>query len=102
MKDRFDSKRFFYTNTKIIETLMIPVSANRVVMTVHDLKVCFSVMPKYWLTSQNPLSLTCEKILAHEAMAMTKQASSTALHSVATSKGETKPAAVIMATDDEP
>ena len=35
-----------------------PINAKIVVIIVQDLKVCFSVIPRYCLTNQNPLSLT--------------------------------------------
>src|SRR5690606_22433397 len=71
-------------------------------MTVQELKVCFSLIPRYWLTNQKPLSLTWEKILAPEAMAITMQARCMGPNSIWTNKGETSPAAVIMATVEEP
>jgi hypothetical protein len=81
---------------------MRPKKAKIVVITVQDLKVCFSDMPKYWPTSQNPLSFTCENILAPDAMAITMQASSMELNSDPDSSGATSPAAVIMATVEDP
>ena len=45
-------------------------------MTVQDRSVCFSFIPRYLPTIQNPLSLTWDSIVAPEAMAMTTRAAS--------------------------
>jgi hypothetical protein len=58
---------------------MVKASPHRAMMdsiTVQDRRVCFSSIPKYLLTSQNPLSLTCDSRVAPEAMDMTIRASS--------------------------
>ena len=45
-------------------------------MTVHVLKVVLTSMPKNRPTSQKPESLTCERAVAPQAMAMTMSARS--------------------------
>ena len=58
-------------------------------------------MPKYLLTNQNPLSFTCDNIEAPEAMAITNKALSIS-EIVETKSGAVIPAAVIMATVEDP
>ena len=48
-----------------------PVTDIIVSIIVQDRSVCFSVNPKYLLTSQKPLSLTCDNIEAPAAMTIT-------------------------------
>ena len=93
---------FFYRKKLIIQTVVNPVKARIVVIIVHDLKVSFSVILRYWPTSQKPLSLTCEKILAPDAMAITKQANCAFPKFIFTKRGAISPAAVIIATVDDP
>ena len=93
---------FVYRNKFIIQTVINPVRARIVVIMVHDLNVCFSDILKYWPTNQNPLSLTCEKILAPEAIAITKHANSTLPNLAFIKSGAIRPAAVIIATVEEP
>jgi len=72
-----------------------------VVIIVQLLKVSFSVKPKYLLTNQKPLSFTCDKIEAPQAIAITNNA---LLISVTpdVKSGAVRPAAVIIATVAEP
>ncbi len=69
---------------------------------VHDRRVCFSSIPKYLLTNQNPLSLTCDSTVAPEAIEITIKASSGAPGLMKLSTGAIIPAAVIMATVADP
>lgn len=83
------------------QTVTNPTSARIVVIAVQLLKVCFSFNPKYLLTNQNPLSLTCDIIDAPDAIAITKSALSISVTSAA-NNGAVIPAAVIIATVAEP
>ena len=79
-----------------------PANAMIVVMSVQLRKVCFSDSPKYFPTSQNPLSFTWENPVAPEAIAMTIKAISGAERFAEAKTGAVMPAEVIMATVAEP
>ena len=79
-----------------------PQKAIIVSIMVQDLRVCLTSIPKYLLTSQKPLSFTCDRMVAPDAMDMTISASSGALGLIKLRTGAIIPAAVIMATVADP
>ena len=79
-----------------------PVTEIMVSMTVHDCRVCFSVMPRYFPTNQKPLSLTCDAVVAPDAMAITMSALCGSDSENDINSGDMMPAEVIMATVAEP
>ena len=90
-----------YITTDNTQTTPKPTKDKIVVIRVQLLKVCRSLIPKYLLTNQKPLSFTWDNIEAPEAMAITNNALSNSLIPKV-SNGAVSPAAVIMATVDEP
>ena len=73
-----------------------------VVINVHERNVFFIDKPKYWFTSQKPLSLTWENVEAPAAIDITIRLNWTGSLTLSINNGETKLADVIMATVEDP
>src|SRR3954468_15646133 len=83
-----------------ISTQANPTTEMIVSITDQLLMVCPTVIPKYSLTSQKPASLTCEK--NNEPQPMASASNETCGLSRVAASGATMPAAVIVATVEDP
>ena len=72
------------------------------VISVQDKNVFFIESPRYWFTSQNPLSFTCEKVEAPDAIDITIRLREIGSFILSTNNGDTRLADVIIATVEEP
>ena len=91
-------------HTRTYKTKMTPnaITDKIPVISVQVRSVVASSMPRYSLTSQKPLSLTCESVLAPAATAKTISAICVLESDRSGRVGARKPAAVIIATVAEP
>ena len=71
-------------------------------ITVHDFRVCFSSIPRYFPINQKPLSFTCESIVDPAAIETTIKAFSISPKPIKVTTGAIIPAAVIIATVADP